>query len=93
MAYSTTNPPVLVAQPVGGPRQWEYRSTDAVTVVRVNGYITNAKDLGMKAGDVVRVVDTDASPVASSWVNVVAINANGSGDLSDGAAITATNTD
>jgi hypothetical protein len=94
MAYSTSNPPALVGQTVGGTsRNWVYRSTDAITVVRVDGYITNAKTLGMQAGDMVEVIDTDASPVARQLVNVVAINANGSADLSDGVAVTATNSD
>ena len=94
MAYNTANPPALISQGVGGFfRQWVYKSTDAATVVRVTGYITNAKDLGMKVGDIVTAIDTDASPVAAQIMLVSVINANGSADLSDGVAITATNTD
>lgn len=95
MPYSTSNPPALVSHgPIAGPTQmWVYRSTDAPTAVRVNGYITNGQALGMKVGDIVIVTDTDASPVTNQLMNVVAINANGSVDLSDGVAITATNTD
>lgn len=94
MAYSTSNPPALVFQTVGGTfREWVYRSTDAASVVRVAGYITNAEALGMKVGDSVRVIDTDASPVAQQIMNVVSISAAGAADLSDGVAVTATNSD
>jgi len=93
MAYSTSNPPVLVGQPIAGPRCWEYRSTDAATAVDADGYITNAKDLGMQVGDYIRVVDTDASPVTATAHVVSAINANGSADLSDGVALGSTDTD
>ena len=94
MAYATTNPPLLLVEGVGGfMRIWGYRSTDAATAVRVDGYITNASDLGLQAGDVLISIDTDASPIAGQIHMVSAINANGSADLSDGVAITATDTD
>lgn len=95
MAYSTSNPPALHSQAVGGfYRKWVYKSTDAPAVVRVIGYITNARDLGMKVGDLVEVIDTDAAPISLQLMIVSAINATtGAGDLSDGTAVTATNTD
>jgi len=97
MAYSTSNPPYLMFAPFGHttlkPAIWGYSSTDAVTVVRVTGYISNAKDLGMHAGDVVLVIDNDASPVTGAWCWVSVINADGSADLSDGVTVTGTNTD
>ncbi len=97
MAYSTSNPPFAitragVANPVGA-QFWALSGTDAVTVVRVTGYISNAKTLGMKKGDLVFYTKTDASPITCQIMIVSAINANGSGDLSDGTAIGATNTD
>lgn len=97
MAYSTSAPPSAlthagIANPMGG-QLWAYSSTDAATVVRVTGYISNGKTLGMKKGDIVFVTDTDANPIAATIHVVTAINANGSADLSDGLAITATNTD
>ena len=87
MAYSTANPPALVHQMVGrtGGSTWVYDSPDAATVVRVDGYITDAEDLGMKVGDVVHQRDATGATVAHDYV-VVAINANGSADLSDGTA-------
>ncbi len=96
MAYSTSNPPALVGKGTlkGDNQEWVYRSTDAATVVRVAGYITNGSALGMRVGDTVKVVDTDASPIAVQLMNVVSVNATtGAVDLSDGVAITATNTD
>ena len=49
MAYETSNPPRMAVPSVGsGPSIWIYKDADAATVVRVDGYITNAEDLGMK---------------------------------------------
>ena len=90
MAYSTTNPPVMMTERLGGnSAMWSYRSVDAETLVDDAGYITNAKDLGMKAGDVVFAVDTDASPIVGYWHIVLEINTDGSADLSEGLPITA----
>lgn len=94
MAYDVSNPPQLLGKAIGGRGQvWEYRSTDASTVVDGNGYITNAKELGMKAGDVVYVHETDASPYTVTFHTVAAINANGSADLNTAASTSGTNGD
>lgn len=95
MAYSIANPPACVQQMVGktGGSTWIYDSADAATVVRVDGYITDAKDLGMAVGDVVNQRDTAGGTVAHNYV-VAAINADGSADLTDGSATPIlTNTD
>jgi hypothetical protein len=95
MAYSTDNPPFLISEGVGGTqnrRVWMYVSTDTATAVRVSGYITDGYDLGMRAGDIVLSVDTDASPIAAH-LYVVSSASSSAVDLSDGTAITATNTD
>lgn len=87
MAYSTSNPPKLVVPSFtnvsGEISMWSYASTDASTSVDATGYITNAKALGMKAGDLVQVVDTDANPVIVTLHRVVAVNSDGSADLTD----------
>jgi hypothetical protein len=84
MAYTTSNPPALVAQGIGGVAKiFQYRSTDASTVVDADGYVTNGKDLGMGVGDAVVVVDTDASPPQVGMAYVNAVNANGSVDITD----------
>lgn len=94
MAYSTSNPPVLMTQGLGGAamRVWSYKSTDAATAVRVSGYFTDGYDLGMRAGDLIFVVDTDASPIAMQ-VMIVTSATSTAVDLSDGTAVTATDTD
>lgn len=96
MPYSTSNPPRLL---VGGTTAgngasiWTYTSVDAATVVRVAGYITNAKTLGIKVGDVVFATDTDASPPVTTLHSVITVNATtGVADLSDGVSLGA-NTD
>lgn len=93
MAYSTSNPPFLLSQGIQGTGSvWMYRSTDAATAVRVSGYFTDGYDLGLRAGDVVFVVDTDASPIAMQIMIVTSATASAV-DLSDGTAVTATDTD
>lgn len=97
MAYSTNTPPeLIISGPLtGAGKKWIYKSTDANTVVRVVGYITNARALGMQVGDVVEVHKTDASPYIVTSHVVSAINATtGAADLSDlGATLGSTNTD
>lgn len=95
MAYNGANLSRLTSGQIGaGFSLWHYTSTDAATAVRVAGYITDARTRGMRVGDVVFVVDTDASPITCQLMIVTSIDAiTGAGDLSDGVAITATNTD
>lgn len=91
MAYSASNPPNLVVQAINGSRQWVYLSTDAASVVDASNYFTDGYARGMRAGDTVRVVDTDASPVA---VTMHTVNVSGTTiDLSDGVSIGSTNSD
>jgi hypothetical protein len=91
MAYATSNPPILLTQSGNARRVWLYASTDAMTLVRVSGYFTDGYNRGMRSGDLVLVIDTDASPIAGAWAFV---NVSGTTiDLGDGVAITATNTD
>lgn len=94
MAYSTANPPRLALSLPGGsvPQLWFYDSADAATVVRVDTYISDAQDLGMKVGDLVFQSDSVGATVSHQYV-VAAINADGSADLTDGTAIDVTNTD
>jgi len=94
MAYATTNPPAMITQRVGaaGGAFWIYNSTDAATVVRVAGYITDADDLGMAVGDIVFHTDTAGGTVGHIYL-VNSVTAGGAADLTDGTAITATDTD
>lgn len=93
MAYSTANPPALQSQTIGNHGQgiWVLMGTDAPAVVRVNGYITNAKALGLKVGDILHYFQT--SGPAFQAFRVMAINTNGSADLNDGTTVAVTNTD
>ena len=90
MAYSTSNPPALQSQAINGKRVWTYDSADAIADVNTSGYFSNGWDLGMRAGDMVIVTDTDTSATSLSFVNAASSTAV---DLADGTAITATDTD
>ena len=94
MAYATSNPPALVSSQLGSTsgKFWVYDSTDAATVVRVSGYITNGSYLGMAIGDVVDQIDSAGGTVAHRYV-VVSVAAGGAADLSDGTALVVTDTD
>lgn len=96
MTYSVSNPPVLLAQGVGSGgssrKIWFYASTDASTAVDASGYFTDGWKLGMRAGDIVFVLDTDASPLACQ-ICIVTSASSSAVDLSDGVAITATDSD
>lgn len=91
--YSTSAPAMLLTQTIAdkGPALWTLTGVDSQGTVATNGYISNAQALGLKKGDVVLYTNTAATPIANFFFNVVAINANGSADLSDGTAILATN--
>lgn len=90
MSYSTSNPPKLIGQGIVGGRIWKYDSADALSDVRVSGYFSNGWLLGMRAGDIVFITDTDTSASSLSFVNAATSSAV---DLADGTAITATDTD
>jgi hypothetical protein len=60
MAYEVTNPPKLLVAGIGtGPSIWVYVDADAHTDVDADGYFTDGASLGMKANDVMLVVDSD----------------------------------
>ena len=59
MAYSTSNPPVKIAEGLdGGFTLWGYKSADVDSDVNAADYFSNGDALGMKAGDIVLVTDT-----------------------------------
>jgi hypothetical protein len=93
MAYDPIHAPRILEQDLGrrGPSHWSYNSTDAAAVVAANGYITNAAALGMKVGDTFRLRQDGVSPPVLTLHEVLAINANGSADLSDGTVQSVTN--
>ncbi len=83
MAYSTTNPPALIADSIGGGGSlWLYKSSDDDATVNGAGYVSNAKALGMSVGDLVLVIDT-ATPKGS--FHYVASISSGAATLAFGA--------
>lgn len=77
MAYSTSNPPVLVAQAVGAaPALWLYSSTDVHTDVDAADYFSNGDALGMRVGDFVLVGKTTAT-IGATVHTVSAVTAGG----------------
>lgn len=72
MAYSTSLPPTKLVDNVGGfSAIWGYRSIDPIATVRGALYITNALDLGMKAGDIVLSAETDQLAPMLGSISVV----------------------
>lgn len=90
MAYETSNPPELLVG-IQSYRIWVYKDADAASAVRASGYFTNGWALGMRIGDEVRLVHPTTGATHIFFVN--AGSASADIDLSDGTAITATDTD
>lgn len=86
MAYSTSNPPQLLASGIAGLGQlWMYKSADPEATFDDTDYITNASDLGMRDGDAVIVIDTTNDLTS---MGKVLVDADGNGTLSALTAIT-----
>lgn len=81
MAYSTSNPPKLISQPIGGvgSRIWAYRSENPAQDVNDVGFFDNALELGMKVGDMVIATDTGSAVTSVHFVN--ALDTGGAADL------------
>lgn len=72
-----------------GPRIWMYSSADAIADVNTAAYFNNASDL-LGVRDVIFCIDT-----ATPTTHIVSVLSNASGvvDVSDGLAVTETDTD
>lgn len=83
MAYATSNPPVLQVQSIAQTnlRIWAYSSTDVATDVDASGYFTNGDALGLKVGDIMLVIDTDA-PTVVTIHRVITVTAGGAATVS-----------
>lgn len=81
MAYSTSNPPSMLTQGVSARSLWHYISTDVHTDVDAAGYFTNGAALGMKAGDIVFVLESD-NAFALTTHSVVSVSAGGAATIS-----------
>jgi hypothetical protein len=72
MTYATTNPPTLIAEQIGGGGSvWLYKSTDDDATVNGASYFSNGVALGMKAGDIVLVIDTTTPKGSLHYVATV----------------------
>jgi len=71
------------------PRMWIYSTTDAIATVNTAAYFNNASDL-LTVRDIIWVLDT-----STPTTNIVSVLSNASGvvDVSDGTAISETDTD
>lgn len=79
MSYATAGLKLLVPALSGGPNVWYYTSADAHGAVDATDYFSDARNRGMKAEDVVLVVDT-ATPTITIHT-VTAIDADGNGTI------------
>ena len=52
----------LTGQLTNARSLWMYVSTDDFATVKASGYISNAFAMGVRAGDPIFVIDSDASP-------------------------------
>jgi hypothetical protein len=87
MAYSASGLSRMAGG--GGHSLWFYDSTDAMTVVRASGYFNDAASM-LNVGDAIFVLDSDAPTMS---VAVVLSNTGSVVDISDGTAISVTDTD
>ena len=71
------------------PRMWVYSTTDAIATVNSSGYFNDATDL-LQVRDIIWVCDT-----STPTTNIVSVLSNASDvvDISDGTAISETDTD
>lgn len=91
MAYTHPNLHRVGPANSDAPTIWTYSTTDTGAVVQVSGYFNDASD-DLTVGDLIYAhVDTGGTPAFMLYP--VVSNASGVVDVSDGTAITATDTD
>lgn len=90
MAYSSDGFNVIGAAKKGNaPSMYTYTSADAIATVNTSGYFNDLSDT-LAVGDIIFVHDS-ATPTMS--IVMVASNASGVVDVTDGTAIAMTDTD
>jgi hypothetical protein len=94
MAYSSPNLKLIAGTTWdrGAMRIWSYKSDDAMSTVRGENYIADARLRGMAPGDVIYVTQTTAGAITAITQSVVLTVGASGADISDGSAITVTNT-
>lgn len=89
--YSTSNPPALISQGIGGragSRTFCLIGTHVTTDADAAGFISNGDDLGIKAMDTVILVnDTDPAAALVHGHVVNSVTAGGACNLSAGVAL------
>ena len=64
----------LVSQGIVGGREWDYTDTGALgDIIEVSGYMSQAYDLGMRAGDFVKLHATDGGNTLAVRGTVVTV--------------------
>jgi hypothetical protein len=92
MAYSKNNL-ALIAEGIGGfGSKWQYTSADAIATVNTSGYFADGYHMGMRVGDAVEVRDT-ATPTTSLCVVADVSSTTGIADITDGTAVSQTDSD
>jgi hypothetical protein len=93
MAFSNTGLTLIGGGAKAGsaPQLWSYESADAKTTIDGSGYFDSASDL-LKVGDLIYVHASTGGTRTFSLHPVVS-NASGVVDISDGTAISATDSD
>ena len=80
MAYSSTNPPQVLVPGMGSaPSLWVYKSTHTSTEAANSGFFTNGAALGMKAADLVLVVNSTSG--VAYLAGVVSVTASSAASL------------
>lgn len=89
--YASSTLALISGGGIGGtaPRIWFHTSTDAASVVDTTGYITDGGDRGMKVGDILIHVDSDATEPLGSMFRVKSVSATAPGavNLQDGTTV------
>lgn len=77
MAYSTSNPPRLTAQSMGGGSgsRWVYVSSDSIVDTTEDDYFSNGSSLGMRLNDEVLLIDEVNAQIGRGLVTAVGANA------------------
>jgi hypothetical protein len=76
MSYATAGLKLLVSGLTGGPNVWYYTSADAHGAVDATDYFSDGLERGMKAEDVVLVVDTATPTITIHTVTAVDSDGN-----------------
>ena len=85
---ATANPPVKLTDSImGGVAIWSYKSTHSSTDTKTAGFFTDAKNLGMQAGDLMLQVNSGTTKAYFGIVGAIS-TANGSAALASAASST-----